>query len=207
MKSAFTLRANYMHSVWMRADSRLMLSIKVSVRLLSSYQNDVGISKSVSWGAMLRSFAPGEKQEQQKTRDDMNASSKRQATSAVKSCHTGVASKNWNCQGENLPFWSVGFVVKKNGPARWESKTNGWSHLFSSSSGRSLSVCLGSTLPDAGRCWVTDFQQQQQQQQQLDVAISNCEAHLTGGGLLLELHPTTVTHTTSTHGGFSNHQT
>ena len=94
MKSAFTLRANYMHSVWMRADSRLMLSIKVSVRLLSSYQNDVGISKSVSWGAMLRSFAPGEKQEQQKTRDDMNASSKRQATSAVKSCHTGVASKN-----------------------------------------------------------------------------------------------------------------
>lgn len=52
-----------MHSVWMRADSQLTLSIKVSVRLLSSYQNDVGISKSVSWGATLRSFAPGEKQE------------------------------------------------------------------------------------------------------------------------------------------------
>lgn len=43
----------------------------------------------------------------------MNASSKRQATSAVKSCHTGVASKNWNCQGENLPFDLLALLLKK----------------------------------------------------------------------------------------------
>lgn len=50
-----------MRSASMKDDSQLMLSIKVSVRLFSSYQNDAGISKSVSWATMLCSFAPGEK--------------------------------------------------------------------------------------------------------------------------------------------------
>lgn len=45
-------------------NSRLTLSIRVSVRLFSSYQNDVGISKSVSWGAALRSFPPEKKNSQ-----------------------------------------------------------------------------------------------------------------------------------------------
>lgn len=43
----------------MKDDLQLMFSIKVSVRSLSSYQKEVGISKSVSWGGMLRSFPPG----------------------------------------------------------------------------------------------------------------------------------------------------
>lgn len=47
----------------MKDDLQLMFSIKVSVRSLSSYQKEVGISKSVSWGGMLRSFPPGWKQE------------------------------------------------------------------------------------------------------------------------------------------------
>lgn len=42
-------------------NSHLTLSIKASVRLFSSYQNDVGMSKSVSGATLLRSFAPGEK--------------------------------------------------------------------------------------------------------------------------------------------------
>lgn len=47
----------------MRDDSQLMFSIKVSVRLFSSYQNDVGISKSVSCAAALRSLTPREEQQ------------------------------------------------------------------------------------------------------------------------------------------------
>lgn len=42
-------------------NSQLTLSIKASVRLFSSYQNDVGTSKSVSWETLLRSLAPAGK--------------------------------------------------------------------------------------------------------------------------------------------------
>lgn len=42
-------------------NSQLTLSIKASVRLFSSYQNDVGASKSVSWETLLRSLIPAEK--------------------------------------------------------------------------------------------------------------------------------------------------
>lgn len=46
----------------MKGSLRLIFSIKVSVRLFSSYQNEVGISKSISWGATLCSFAPSSNQ-------------------------------------------------------------------------------------------------------------------------------------------------
>lgn len=56
----------------MKDDSQLTFSIKVSVRLFSSYQNDVGISKSVSCGAALRSLTPREKQQYVKIMDYKN---------------------------------------------------------------------------------------------------------------------------------------
>lgn len=54
-------RGEYRDGV-MKGSLRWIFSIRVSVRLFSSYQNEVGISKSVSWGAALCSFAPNSNQ-------------------------------------------------------------------------------------------------------------------------------------------------
>lgn len=83
----------------MEENSRLTLSIKVSVRLFSSYQNDVGISKSVSWGTALRSFAP-EKKKKNITwgKDYLEA---KEAFVCLTSWHFGPFSDSWCIQEEN----------------------------------------------------------------------------------------------------------
>lgn len=80
-------------------NSRLTLSIKVSVRLFSSYQNDVGISKSVSWGTALRSFVP-EKKKKKITwgKDYLEA---KEASVCLTPWHFGPISDSWCLQEEN----------------------------------------------------------------------------------------------------------
>ena len=120
----------------MNGDSRLTLSIRVSVRLFSSYQNDVGISKSVSWGATLRSFVPGKKQEQQKTIWAEAWSDISLCEEVLTHCADLKGPALTEATDQRLYFF-LSFLLRK-AETEGTTKPNGWNHLFSRASSHSL---------------------------------------------------------------------
>lgn len=117
-------------------DSRLTLSIKVSVRLFSSYQNVVGISKSVSWGATLRSFPPGN--------NNSNKGRKMTWTQAwseeppcvdVLTHWAGLKEPALSKQNRSKALFSFCHSCRrkkeKKRRLRWRTTTSGWNYLFS----------------------------------------------------------------------------